>query len=162
MDKLNSQVKEYTLQVGKGDIRKAYKGILTFMSGLSAHLKQRHPDCAVSTLYPGYMDMSYFAFTPPELKDKKLKVALVYLHEEGRFEAWLSGSNRKVQAEYFALLRRRDIGRHQLSKPAAGVDAIIATILLEQPDFDHPRELREQIENGLMLFIRDITLMLGT
>lgn len=161
MDKLNSLVKEYTFQVGRGNIRKAYKGILKAMSGLGVYLKQRHPDCAVSALYPGYMDMSYFAFTPPELKDKKLKVALVYLHEEGRFEAWLSGSNRKIQAEYISLLSRRDTGRHQLSKPAAGVDAIIASTLLEQPDFDHPRELSEQIENGLMLFIRDITLMLG-
>ena len=161
MDKLNSLVKEYTLQVGKGDIRKAYKGILAFMSGLGAYLKERHPDCAVSALYPGYMDMSYFAFTPAGLRDKKLKIALVYLHEAGRFEAWLSGSNRKVQAEYISLLSRRDTGRYQLSKPAAGVDSIIEFILLEQPDFDHPRELREQLENGLMLFIRDITLMLG-
>ena len=161
MEKLNSLVKEYTIQVGKGDIRKAYKGILKFMSDLGAFLKQRHPDCAVSAFYPGYMDMSYFAFTPPELKDKKLKIALVYLHGEGRFEAWLSGSNRNVQAEYIRLLRRRDIGRHRLSKPAAGVDSIIEHILLEQPDFDHPLELREQLENGLMLFIRDITIMLG-
>ncbi len=30
----------------------------------------------------------------------KLKIAIVYLHEDGRFEVWLGGSNRKIQAEF--------------------------------------------------------------
>lgn len=160
METLNNLVAQYTLQLGKGQIQKAYKAILAFMSGLGTYLKGRYPDFIVSALYPGYMDMTYFAFTPPGLKDRKLKVAVVYLHEECRFEAWLGGSNRKVQGDYVDLLSRRDIGSYRLSKPSPGVDAIIETILVKQPDFDQPEELNKQLEEDLMAFIRDITTMI--
>jgi len=41
------------------------------------------------------MDMTYFAFTPSELKEKKLKIAIVYLHEQNRFDAWLGAVTEK-------------------------------------------------------------------
>ncbi len=56
------------------------------MSGLSTYLKNRYPDYTAGALYFGYMDMMYFAFTPSDLKKMKLQIAIVYLHEEGRFE----------------------------------------------------------------------------
>ena len=36
MDSLNDCVKEYTIQLGKGQIQKAYRGIMTFMSDLKS------------------------------------------------------------------------------------------------------------------------------
>ncbi len=95
-EKLDRLVREYTVQLGKGRIQRAYKGILSFLSGLGAYLKDKYPDHSLSALYPGYMDMSYFAFTPPYLRDKRLKIAVVYLHEDNRIEAWLGGVNRKA------------------------------------------------------------------
>jgi hypothetical protein len=161
-EKLNLLVRKYTIQLSKGQIQRAYKGILSFLSGLGTYLRDKYPDYTLSALYPGYMDMSYFAFTPQGLKDKMLKIAVVYLHEENRFEAWLGGINRKVQTDYIVLLSHRDIGSYRLSSPAPGVDAIIETVLVKQPDFDRPAALREQIEKGLIVFIRDITVMLDT
>lgn len=35
--------------LSKGQIRKAYRGIMTFMSGLSKYLGSRNPDSTVST-----------------------------------------------------------------------------------------------------------------
>ena len=100
MPSLNDSIKEYTRQLQLGEIQTAYKGIMSFMSGLKTHLESRHPDHALSGLYFGYMEMTYFAFTPLELKQHGLKIAIVYLHEQNRFEVWLGGANRKVQAEY--------------------------------------------------------------
>src|SRR6056297_1596371 len=100
MESLNEYIKEYKTQLSKGNIQKAYRGIMIFMSGLKTDLEKNYLDYIVSSLYFGYMDMNYFAFTPSGLKDKKLKIAIVFLHEQGRFEAWLGGSNRKVQSEY--------------------------------------------------------------
>jgi hypothetical protein len=80
MQSLNKSVREYTAQLQHGQIQKAYKGIMTFMSSLKTYLESCHPDHAVSGLYFGYMDMTYFAFTPLELKQRSLKIAIVYLH----------------------------------------------------------------------------------
>ena len=156
MDSLNNYVREYTNQLTKGQIQKAYKGIMLFMSALSTYLVGQHPDYTAGNLYFGYMDMTYFAFTPSVLKEKKLKIAIVFLHEQSRFEAWLGGSNRKVQSECIELLRSRKIGRYKLSQVTPGVDSIIESILVEQPDFDHPEDLRKQIEERILAFVYDV------
>lgn len=161
MDSLNDHVREYMIQLSKGQIQKAYKGILTFMSGLRTYLESRYLDYTASTLYFGYMDMTYFAFTPSDLKNKKLKIAIVYLHEQGRFEVWLSGSNRKIQAEYIELMSLKNIGKYRLSQVLPRVDSIIESILVEQPDFDHPDELKKQIEKKMIKFINDIDSILN-
>jgi len=160
MNSLDKHIQEYRLQLSKGYIQKAYKGIMTFMSGLKSHLENRYPDYITSALYFGYMDMSYFAFTPPSLKAKNLKVAIVYLHEQGRFEAWLGGNNRKIQAEYIERLNEKDLGNYRLSKPASGVDSITESVLVEDPDFDMLEELKMQIEKKTIEFINDMTAIL--
>ncbi len=159
MHSLNQHILEYQRQLHKGDIQKAYKGIMTFMAGLKSHLKKEHPDNITSALYFGYMDMTYFAFTPPSLKAKKLKIAIVYLHEQGRFEAWLGGNNRKIQAEFIENLGEKDIGKYHLSKATPGVDSIIEAILVEEPNFDHPEELKKRIEKKTINFINDMTVL---
>jgi hypothetical protein len=160
MDSLNDSVREYTIQLGKGHIQKAYKGIMTFMSDLKVYLENQNPDYSASALYFGYMDMTYFAFTPTALKNRKLKIAIVYLHETCRFEIWLAGMNRTIQAEYIAFLSQKNIGRYTLSQILPGVDSIIAFILVKQPDFDHPDELKKRIDEKLIDFVKDIESML--
>ncbi len=159
MPSLNESVREYTAQLQQGQIQKAYKGIMTFMSALKAYLENRHEDYAATGLYFGYMDMTYFAFTPLELKQRSLKIAIVYLHEQNRFEAWLGGANRKVQAEYIELFSAIENLSFQLSDVSPGVDSIVEMQILEQPDFDHPQELMLAIESKVIEFtgkIREI------
>ncbi len=160
MDSLNNHMREYKIQLSKGQIQKAYKGIMTFMSGLSTYLKNSYPDYTNSSLYFGYMDMTYFAFTPTDLKIKKLKIAIVYLHEKGIFEVWLAGNNRKIQAEYINFMSCKNIGKYKLSQFLPGVDSIIESIIVEKPDFDHPEELKKQIEMKMIEFVNDITSIL--
>lgn len=156
MDSLNSLNREYTAQLSKGQIQKAYRGIMTFLSDLKKVFEQHHPDHATGALYFGYMDMSYFAFTPPGLRQLKLKIAIVYLHEENRFEVWLAAANRQVQASVLNQLSNRNIGRYELSRIQPGVDAIIASIITEQPDFDTPDELKQLIEAETIKFSEDM------
>ncbi|MGE5398006.1 MAG: DUF7000 family protein [Chitinophagales bacterium] len=155
MESLNNHIQEYKVQLSKGQIQKAYKGIMTFMSGLSAYLGSSHPDYTASALYFGYMDMTYFAFTPPDLKNKRLKIAIVYLHEKGIFEVWLAGNNRKIQAEYIELMSCKNIRGYKLSQVLPGMDSIIEAVLVEKPDFDHPEDLKKQIEKKTIKFAND-------
>lgn len=160
MDSLNQCILEYTDQLGKGRIQKAYKGLMDFMLNLRTELESRYPDYVVGNLYAGYMDMTYFAFTPPDLKEKRLKIAIVYLHEKGVFEVWLAGSNRKVQAACIEWLSRQNIGHYTLTQVFPGVDAIIETSLVEAPDFDDLEVLKRQIEQKTLHFIKDLLILL--
>lgn len=160
MESINESIKEYATQLSKGRIQKAYKGIMTFMSELRSYMGSRYPDHTAGSLYFGYMDMTYFAFTPADLKNKKLKIAVVYLHEKGVFEVWLAGNNRKIQAEYIASMSSANIGKYKLSQLIPGVDSITESTLVEKPDFDNPDELKKQIEKKTMEFIKDITSIL--
>jgi len=156
MHSLNESVREYTAQLQHGQIQKAYKGIMTFMSALKAYLENRHKDYAATGLYFGYMDMTYFAFTPLDLKQRSLKIAIVYLHEQNRFEAWLGGANRKVQAEYIELFSAIENLGFQLSDVSPGVDSIVEMQILEQPNFDKPEELMQVIESKVLEFAESI------
>ena len=131
------------------------------MSDLRAYLESKYPDYTASALHFGYMDMTYFAFTPSALKNIKLKIAIVFLHEECKFELWLAGNNRQIQADYIELLSHKNIGRYALSQMHPGVDSIIASLIVEQPDFDNPDELKKQIEVKTIEFAKDITSMLN-
>ena len=156
MTTMNEFVQEYTQQLAKGSIQKAYRGIMAFMSDFRSDLIQKYQDFSVTGQYFGYMDMTYFAFTPANLKDKKLKIAIVYMHEENSFEIWLGGVNRKVQAEYIKLLSDKDLGEYTLSKVEPGVDAIVFTQIMDHPDFDHPEALKGMIEEKSLEFINNI------
>ena len=157
---MNEFVREYTHQLSHNMIQKAYRGIMSFMSDLRADLARKYPEFSVTGLYFGYMDMTYFAFTPAALKMLKLKVAIVYLHEENHLEIWLGGNNRQIQSQFIELLSQKDLGRYELSIVQPGVDSIIASQLIQQPDFDNPAGLKKQIEAKTLEFINDMMLLL--
>jgi len=161
MDSLNKVVAEYTEQLSKGQIQRAYKGIMTFMAGLKATLEHKHPDYASGALYFGYMDMTYFALTPPVLKDKMVKIALVYLHGQNRFEVWLAGNNRKIQAQVIEQLEKKDLNGYKVSQVSPGVDSIVESILIDRPNFDKPDELIERIAGKTAAFIDDMISLLS-
>lgn len=83
MKMLNKQIAAYTQQLQQGEIQIAYKGILAFMGKLRAAFIKKYPHYDVSNIYQGYLDMSYFSLSTKPLKDKGLKIAIVYLHEKG-------------------------------------------------------------------------------
>lgn len=156
MESLNKEIKEYTLQLSQGHIQKAYRGILSFMSDLRTQLERNYLDHTLSSLYAGYMDMSYFAFTPLDLKRKKLKIAIVYLHTENRFEVWLTGFNRQIQSETIEVLRTIDLKQFVLSEVGPGIDSIIAYPIIKRPNFNKPEQLKQQIEINTLSFIKEM------
>lgn len=158
---MNDCIKEYNSNLKKGHIQKAYKSIMTFMLEAKFNLVKKYPDYKISSLYFGYMDMTYFAFTPIELKSNYLKIAIVYLHVENRFEVWLSGVNKKVQDNYIEKLKEKNIGKYKLSKSDPGIDSIIEYIIIDNPDFDNKNELKNSIEEKTIEFIKDIIMILN-
>lgn len=156
MKPFNDNVLAYTEGLKDGKIQRAYRGIMEFMSSLRSRLEVTHPDYVVSAMYAGYMDMTYFAFTPSVLKEKRLKIAIVYLHPDHRFEVWLGAINRNVQKETFRQLKGKDLLGYKVGEIKPGEDAILSSILVDHPDFDAKEMLESLIEEGTLKFIQDV------
>lgn len=161
MPTLGQDVQSYRRALEDGSVPRAYKGILSFVSQLQARMLERFPDCSAGAFYPGYLDMTYFALTPPELRECKLKLAVVYLHAENCFELWLAASNRALQAEAVEQLFKLPLGSYEVTRPAPGVDAIIASVAVAGPDFDRPDELTQAIADAFSIFSRDMTALVS-
>jgi hypothetical protein len=157
MESFHEYINEYRKQMEKGIISKAYKGLMEYILNLKTYLKNKYPDYFVSgSIYFGYMDMTYFSFYPKSLGDKKLKIAVVFIHESMRFEAWLAGYNKQVQSEYWKMIKESNWNKYHLVSTTKGADSILEHILVNNPDFLDLDELTKQIEEETMIFIRDV------
>lgn len=160
MKDLNEYVIAYQKQLQEGKIQIAYKGIMSFMGNLKSYLSDMHSDYLVGALYFGYMDMTYFAITTTELKDKQLKIAVVYLHQENCFELWLSATNKKIQAQYIDKLKDKDLKGYQLSVSQPGIDSIIESRIIDHPNFNELTSLKVELDKLTQKFIEDINEMI--
>ena len=156
MHSTQEDMEKLRAQLEKGPIQKAYRALLSYMMGLRTHFKNRSADSDVSGLYQGYMDMTYFAIVPPSLKHHNLKVAIVFNYDAFRFEAWLAGSNRKVQRQYWELFRDSNWADYRVVTPASGIDSIIECDLAKDFDLNDPDALTSMIETSTAAFIDDI------
>lgn len=160
MKDLNEYVIAYQKQLQEGKIQIAYKGIMSFMGNLKSYLSEMHSDYLVGALYFGYMDMTYFAITTTELKDKQLKIAVVYLHQENCFELWLSATNKKIQAQYIDKLKDKDLKGYQLSVSQPGIDSIIESRIIDHPNFNESISLKVELDKLTQKFIEDVKEMI--
>lgn len=148
---------EYRELLQKGHLQRAYKGLMDYMLVLKTQFKNKYPEYFVSgSLYPGYMDMTYFSVMPEPLKSRSLKVAVVFLHQEFRFEVWLGGYNKQVQAEYWKLFKESGWNQYRIVPSLQGMDSFLEHTLVDQPDFSDLEALTEQIERGTLKFIADV------
>jgi hypothetical protein len=157
MEPFHQYIKEYRKQLKKGAIQKAYKGLMDYLMELRTHLDHKYPDYSVSgSLYYGYMDMTYFSFQPESIKLRKLKIAVVFIHDAVRFEVWLAGNNKQVQERYWKLFKESHWNKYHLVSTPKGVDSILECVVVDDPDFSDLDALTQQIERGTLKFIRDI------
>lgn len=136
--------------------------MMDYIRGLRAYFENKYPNYSVSgSLYQGYMDMTYFSFFPESLKLRRLKVGIVFIHSSFRFEVWLFGYNKSVQARYWKLFRESGWNKHRIPSTIKGVDSIVEGVLVENPDFSDLDALTRQIEVGTLNFIEDIETFLS-
>jgi hypothetical protein len=156
MKPFQDYMNEYQKQIQKGDIQQAYKGLMEYIMELRTYFKSKYPEYFVSGMYYGYMDMTYFSFIPKSLKNKKLKIAIVFCHETFRFEVWLAGYNKQIQTKYWKLIKEKSRAKYRIPTTTQGVDSILEGTLVDNPDFNNTDTLTKQIETGALRFITDV------
>lgn len=148
---------EYRRQLEKGDIKRAYRGLMDYIMGLRLSFQEKYPDYSVSgNIYFGYMDMTYFSICSTFFKLRKLKIAVVFVHDAFRFEVWLSGLNKQVQTNYWKLFKENNWSKYHVPPTTKGVDSIIEHILVDNPEFGDLDNLTKQIQTETMKFINDV------
>ncbi len=131
MESFHEYMNEYRKQIEKGAIKEAYRGLMKYIMDLRTHLKNKYPYHFVSSsIYYGYMDMTYFSFIPQSFKRRKLKVAIVFIHDTCRFEVWLGGYNKQVQTKYWKLFKESGWNKYHVVSTTEGVDSIVEYVLV--------------------------------
>ena len=153
---LDKDILELRDRLADGSIQRAYKGIVSYMSRLRKVFAEQRGERAISGLYQGYFDMTYFALFSDALKERELKLAVVFNYESFGFEVWLAARNRKVQKQYWELLSKSGYKTYKLVEPAVGIDAIVMAMLVTDYSMVSENSLTEQIIKGVKLFERDI------
>jgi hypothetical protein len=153
---LTGDLSELREHLGDGSIQRAYAAIVGYMSRLRTHFVSTHGERAVSSLYQGYFDMTYFALFPPALKSRDLKLAIVFDYESFGFEVWLAARNRKVQRQYWELFRQSGWPDYRVVEPSAGVDAIVEHDVASGFALDDPEALTKQIEEAVAALLDDL------
>lgn len=156
MHSIQEDVEELRRLIQKGSIQKAYRALLSYMMGLRTHFANKYGESAVSGLYQGYMDMTYFALFPSSLKRLDLKIAIVFNFDAFRFEGWLAARNRKVQREYWELFKDSHWAEYRVVAPAGGIDSILECDLAKDFDMSDPDALTSKIETATSGFIDNI------
>jgi hypothetical protein len=162
MASFHENMNEYRTQLEKGAIQQAYIGLMEYLMALRTHFQYRYPDYSVSgSIYYGYMDMTYFSIVPKSLKARNLKIAIVFIHEVFQFEAWLAGSNKQVQQKYWELIKESGWNKYRIVPTIKGVDSIIESVLVAEPDFSDLDGLTKRIEKQVSAFIMDVEAFLS-
>jgi len=162
MEPFYEYLPEYRIQLENRAIKKAYKGLMEYIMELRNHFDNNFPDYFVSgSIYHGYMDMTYFSIFPNSLKQRRLKIPIVFLHDAFRFEVWLAGYNKKVQLNYWKLFRDSAWKKYQIVSTIKGTDSIVEHILVDNPDFKDLDSLTNQIESATLEFIEDVEIFLS-
>jgi len=147
-------------RLGEGSLQRAYGSIIGYMSRIRSHFAASYGDRAVSTLYQGCFDITYFALFPPALKSRGLKLAIVFDYESFAFEVWLAARNRSLQRHYWQLFRDNGWSGHRLVEPAPGIDAFVKCDVAEALELEVPEVLTARIETAAQAFLDDLAVFL--
>jgi len=154
MKNFNNYVAIYKEQLEKGDIQKAYTGLVRYMLNLKTHFsKTMTNDFSFGNTSQGYMDYTYFYFFNELLRERKLRFGIVLNHEKMRFELWLMGQNAEVQSIYWDLLKQTKWNENQSTKPKYSE---LEVVLVENPDFDDLDTLTSKISKEVANYLKEI------
>jgi len=137
---------EYKKLIETTDLQKGYQEFIKLFRFLRTELKKALPEYDFSGhIVENNMDFAYFQLSDDELRASGLKIQVVFIHKNFRFEVWASGYNRKIQCAYYEKLKSQTIP-YALNINPIRVDYIIKTPLNENLDLSDGFGVLEEIK----------------
>lgn len=88
------------------DLQRAYQEFIRWFRYLRSQLERQMPDFRFQNgISENAMDYAYFSFSSQVLKEKNLKLVVVFVHKSFQLEVWLSGTNRSAQCRWSDRMR---------------------------------------------------------
>ena len=95
------------------------------------------------------MDFSYFQLTDPDLKEKGIKIQIVFVHKDFRFEIWASGYNRKIQSRYYNHLKNQSM-KYYLNNNPEKIDYILKAEIEKNIELDNGEIVISKIKHVVL------------
>lgn len=100
---------EYKRIMDNTMIRSCYQQVISLIKTIASVLEERLPAYRfMKRIVENQMDVTYFQLTNERLKDRGLKIQVVFVHETCEFEVWMSGYNRNIQCAYAKVLAHQE------------------------------------------------------
>lgn len=130
---LNDRITAYKQAFASGEIQATYQSLVGIVQGLRTEFSKKYKgEFSVASVMHGYIDFTYFYLQNAYLKSHKLKLAIVFNHQQARFELWLLGQTKDVQIRYWEKLK----GVPWVNPAVMPEYSIFDLTLLAKPDFD--------------------------
>lgn len=156
---LNSRLPAYQAAFANGELQQTYQALVGVVQNLrTGFAKKYQGEYSVASVLHGYIDFTYFYLQNESLKQRKLKLAIVFKHKEVKFELWLLGQTKEVQVHYWKTLSREK----WLNQETMPEYAIFEVPLSLTPDFDKPAQLSAAIHQRFEALSAEIFTMLAT
>lgn len=92
------------------ELQLGYQEFIKLFRFLRIELEKELPDFSFSgNIVENNMDFAYFQLTDTDLREKGVKIQVVFVHKSFRFEVWVSGYNRKIQRYYYEKLKNKPL-----------------------------------------------------
>ena len=97
-------LQEYQNLIQNTNLQKGYQEFIHLFRWLRISLQTRFSSFRFQgNIVENNMEYSYFQFSDDTLKQIGLKIVVVFVHSDFRFEIWISGCNRQIQRQYYNL-----------------------------------------------------------
>ncbi len=157
MENYNELMNDLKEQLGKGRIQKAYRHIFDIFSDLGNEIKKsQNKVISTTSLYHGYLDMTYLPVTTETLKSNRLKIAIVFNYSLFQFELWLSAVNRKKRNEVLEAISQSKWQKYKTVQNNENTDAIIEIKIKGFNEFNNKNRIVSLIIKETIAFINDI------
>lgn len=150
---LNARIPAYKKVFASGEIQKTYQNLVGVVQDLRTEFKKAYKDkYSVANVLHGYIDFTYFYLQNDYLKKHRLKLAIVFNHQEVRFELWLLGQTKDVQVNFWEKLK----GEKWVNEDSMPEWSIFEIVMIASPDFDDIEQLTESIHSTFTKFSNEI------
>lgn len=157
MENYNELMNELKDLLSKGRIQKAYRYIFDIFSDLGNEIKKnKNKVISCTSLYHGYLDMTYLPVTTENLKNNGLKIAIVFNYSLFQFEIWLSAVNRKKRNDFLDIINQSKWQKYKTIQNNENTDAIIEIKIKGINEFSNKNNIVSLIAKETILFIDDI------
>lgn len=140
----------YRYLLATTDIQQAYQEFVDLFRFVRIELEKQLPQYNFSShIVENRLDFAYFQLTDEALKNKGLKIQVVFVHKTYCFEVWVSRYNRQIQQKYYRILKDQTI-KYYLNSLPASIDYIFKSTLDGIEDIAVSQEVVVQVKHVVL------------